>query len=147
LSHAHSQIGFHHRVRLVNQAQYNKLVTKGEEFQVTCNGWGYDYPSAFNIFQNQLVCPDFRPHSAQYSNTAGFCNPSIDREVMRAASAQINDPQRAADLWSQVDRDVVDEAGWVPFYNYQSVEFVSKRVGNYQYNPWWRSLLDQLWVR
>ena len=72
---------------------------------------------------------------------------SIDREVMRAASAQINDPQRAADLWSQVDRDVVDEAGWVPFYNYQSVEFVSKRVGNYQYNPWWRSLLDQLWVR
>jgi hypothetical protein len=31
--------------------------------------------------------------------------------------------------------------------NPASVEVVSKRVGNYQYNPQYGSLLDQLWVR
>ena len=25
-------------------------------------------------------------------------------------------------------------------------DFVSRRVGNYQYNPQWGALLDQMWV-
>jgi hypothetical protein len=32
-------------------------------------------------------------------------------------------------------------------YNGQNVSFVSKRVGNFEYNPQWGVLLDQLWVR
>jgi uncharacterized protein (DUF2164 family) len=31
--------------------------------------------------------------------------------------------------------------------NRRNVDFVSKRVGNYQYNPKWGVLLDQLWVK
>jgi hypothetical protein len=30
--------------------------------------------------------------------------------------------------------------------NPRRTEFVSTRVGNYQYNPQWGGLLDQLWV-
>jgi hypothetical protein len=26
-------------------------------------------------------------------------------------------------------------------------DFVSRRVGNYQYNPQWRALLGQMWVK
>jgi hypothetical protein len=31
--------------------------------------------------------------------------------------------------------------------NRRNVDFVSKRVGNHQYNPQWGVLLDQLWVK
>jgi hypothetical protein len=36
---------------------------------------------------------------------------------------------------------------WVFLMNIISLEFVSARVGNYQYSPQWGILLDQLWVR
>jgi peptide/nickel transport system substrate-binding protein len=33
------------------------------------------------------------------------------------------------------------------YANGRQIDFVSRRVGNYQYNPQWGALLDQLWVR
>ena len=44
-------------------------------------------------------------------------------------------------------RDLVDLAPWVPVFTPSHASIVSKRVGNYQYNPEWGILLDQLWVR
>jgi hypothetical protein len=35
----------------------------------------------------------------------------------------------------------------VPLFTPWSGDLVSQRVGNYQYNPGWGILLDQLWVR
>ena len=72
---------------------------------------------------------------------------SIDAEIARARSLQTSDPQAAAQLWSKVDRDIVDQAPWVVHGNPRATDFVSRRVGNYQYNPQWGALLDQMWVR
>jgi hypothetical protein len=46
-----------------------------------------------------------------------------------------------------VDRRVVDAAPWIPFLNAQGLELTSKRVANYQRNPQFGVLIDQLWVR
>jgi peptide/nickel transport system substrate-binding protein len=35
----------------------------------------------------------------------------------------------------------------VPLLNPKQVDFVSRRVGDYQYSPQWGVLLDRLWVR
>jgi peptide/nickel transport system substrate-binding protein len=53
----------------------------------------------------------------------------------------------ASALWQKAERAVLAQAPIVPTYNQQDVSFVSKRVGNFQYNPQWRVLLDQLWVK
>ena len=49
---------------------------------------------------------------------------------------------------------VVVKPGWegadqstVPFGNDVALTLVSRRTGNYQVNPEWGVLLDQLWVR
>ena len=43
---------------------------------------------------------------------------------------------------------MVDRAAVVPLITHKSLDFVSKRVGNYQSNPYPVGvLLDQLWVR
>jgi peptide/nickel transport system substrate-binding protein len=60
---------------------------------------------------------------------------------------QTSDPRRAEALWHTIDREVADQAPMVFLENERGLDFVSRRVGNYQYNPQWHVLLDQLWVR
>jgi peptide/nickel transport system substrate-binding protein len=56
-------------------------------------------------------------------------------------------PHPSKELWAKIDRELTDQAPWVSLGNNVSVGIVSKRVGNYQYNPFWRMLIDQVWVR
>ena len=77
-----------------------------------------------------------------------FCNPSIDRQMRKAQAEQASDPVGARALWQRVDREVTDAAPWVPLIATKDVNFLSKRVGNYQFSPDANGLLiDQLWVR
>jgi hypothetical protein len=61
---------------------------------------------------------------------------------------QLDDPAEAGKLWAEIDREIVDQAPHMWLVNLIGVEFVSERVGNYQYSKQWGSaLLDLLWVR
>ena len=50
-------------------------------------------------------------------------------------------------LWQRVDREITDASPEVPLIASKDVNFLSKRVGNYQYSPEMGMLIDQLWVR
>ena len=65
----------------------------------------------------------------------------------RAKLMQLDDPVAAGALWAEVDRAIVDQAPFVWLFNEIDVEIVSDRVGNFQRNPNWGILLNQLWVR
>ena len=69
-------------------------------------------------------------------------------ELEQLAPEQQSDPAGARALWQLVDREVTDAALWVPLIATKDVNFLSKRVGNYQFSPDGMGLLiDQLWVR
>jgi len=110
-------------------------------------GWVPSFASPAGFIPPALTCGAYDAVNARNSNTAEFCNAAIDREIRRAQALQTSDPQAAARLWARVDRDITDQAPWVAFANGVVLEVVSGRVGNYQYNPQWGTLLDQLWVR
>ena len=78
---------------------------------------------------------------------SGFCDPRIDAMIDRATQVQLDDPAAAGALWAEIDRAIVDQAPYLWLVNPIDVEFVSERVGNYQYSPQWGALLNQLWVR
>ena len=61
-------------------------------------------------------------------------------------TVQTND-LRGLDLLAEIDRRITDAAAWVALGDQQEVDFVSRRVGNYQYNPQWGVLIDEMWVR
>jgi YVTN family beta-propeller protein len=109
--------------------------------------WAADYPAASAFINVLLTCKSFRPGSEAQVNIAEFCDPEIDAKIKRALALQANDPAAAGPLWADIDRSIVDKAPWVPTHTSKGLSFVSKRVGNYQYNPQWGVLLDQLWVR
>jgi peptide/nickel transport system substrate-binding protein len=103
--------------------------------------WFADYATP-----NAFLSPPFRCATREFPNV-GFCNPEIDRVMRRAVTLESTDAQAANALWARIERDLVDEAPWVPLVNPRSDDFVSTRVGNYQYNPVLGPLLSQLWVR
>jgi peptide/nickel transport system substrate-binding protein len=73
------------------------------------------------------------------------CDEELDALVAEARALQATDAAAATAKWAEVDRYVVDQAFWAPLFN-DGADFVSARVGNYQFHPAYFVLLDQLWV-
>jgi YVTN family beta-propeller protein len=116
--------------------------------QIGVTDWIPDYPAASAFIGPLLSCPSFLPASEYNLNDAEFCDHGLDREIGRALTAQVANPYAARGLWERVDRQLVDQAPWVPLVNPKTVDVLSKRVGNYQYSPnGLGMMLDQLWVR
>jgi peptide/nickel transport system substrate-binding protein len=137
-------------VRVVNQvgAYYSKVLDSRLRAQTGYGGWAADYPSAVGFITPQFGCAAFVPASPQLSaDPSEFCDRSIDAQMDRATALQAQDPPAATLLWQRIEREILAQAPVVPTYNPRNVDFVSKRVGNYQYNPQWGALLDQLWVK
>jgi YVTN family beta-propeller protein len=102
--------------------------------------WFADYPAASNYMTTFFACD-------APSNWSQFCDRHIDAQIKRAVALETTDPYLANRLWARVDREIVDQAPVVPLFTLKNVDIVSRRVGNYQYNPQWGVLIDQLWVR
>ena len=84
------------------------------------------------------------------SNISRFCSPRLDATMDSASAAEAADGPNspaAAGSWASADRQVTNQAPLVPLVTTSTLDFVSRHVGNYQYNPEQGILLDQLWVK
>jgi peptide/nickel transport system substrate-binding protein len=108
--------------------------------QVALIQWVADYPSA-----GAFIRPSFSCRGP--TNDAGFCDPKLDREMDAAERLGATDIRSAEGQWAHIDRELVDAAPWIPYATGKKLDFVSKRVGNFQFHPEWTMLFDQLWVR
>jgi peptide/nickel transport system substrate-binding protein len=105
-------------------------------------GWLQDYAAPSNFVEPLFTCAANQEGGV---NVSQFCNRRLDALVSRARTTR--DAAAAAEAWARIDRLLVDEAPTVPLYALRQADFVSKRVGNYVFNPQFGVLLDQLWVR
>jgi peptide/nickel transport system substrate-binding protein len=116
---------------------------KYDKIQAGVWSWFSDYPAASD-FAALFSC---RTAGVPAENPARFCDPAVQRMIEKALDLVATDPQMANDLWAKIDRMVTDRAPYLPLLNPRRVEYVSGRVGNYQFNPQLGTLFDQLWVR
>ena len=115
--------------------------TMRRTLQLSAEGdWLPDYPAPSAYLPLFFGCDG--GHSHGY-----FCDPRLDRQMRRATTLQLTDPEQAATLWAAINRQLVDQAAWVPTVNVQFVEFVSKRVRNYQFSPVGGFIPTQVWLR
>jgi peptide/nickel transport system substrate-binding protein len=115
--------------------------------QIGFSGEGASFPKPASFIGEVLACSAYNPVNQDNPNSAEFCDPAIDREIAGAQSLEKNDPERASRLWAKIDRDLTNQAPWVPFANGAQADVVSAKLRNYQFNPRWGVLLDQLWVK
>ena len=142
------QLGYRATLRVVNSNAYWPLVGDSRDrIQVGEFGWYNDYPAPSDFIVPLLSCRSFKRDDTANLNVSEFCDRQIDSQVARAFAAQTRSPNAAASLWAGVDRELADQAPWVPLFNPRQLVVLSSRVGNYQFHPFWQLLLDQLWVR
>jgi YVTN family beta-propeller protein len=97
-----------------------------------------DFPSPYTYMAG-FTCVDA-------DGLTNYCDPAFDDLVRQARELQTTDPAAAGREWAEVDRKVTDLALWCPLIN-EGSQFVSERLGNYQYNVSYSLLLDQAWVQ
>jgi peptide/nickel transport system substrate-binding protein len=107
--------------------------------------WQSDFPTAGGFLAPLFRCSGSHPDTA--TNLSRTCNPHIEQQLRRAAALEAQDPPAANALWQQADAAILAYAPVVPMYNPQTVDFLGTLVSNYEYNPQWGVLLDQLSLR
>jgi peptide/nickel transport system substrate-binding protein len=116
------------------------------KWNVGWSAWYQDYPAASDFLDILLGCDNVHPHSDASPNIAEFCVPSIQAQMQKARSMGQTNPTAASNLWATIDHEVTDQAPWVDLYNPKQIDFLSKNVHGYQWNPQWYILIDQMWL-
>jgi YVTN family beta-propeller protein len=141
------QLGYRAGAKLLGLDYYAKIGDSRLKIQAGVHTWLPDYPAAAAFLNALFSCRAFKPGTGANLNASEFCDPQIDRQIARARALEVSDPALASALWSRIDSELVEQAPVVPLVNPKQVDFLSQRVGDYQYNPQWHLLVDQLWVR
>ncbi len=142
------KLGYRASAWPVGGKRYNPLASNSQnKIQISVGGTPADYPAAGDIIKTWLSCGSYRPDSDANNNRAAFCDPKTEAAIGRALSLEASDPPAANRAWALVDQKITDQAPWLPTVNLQEMDYVSQRVGNYEFHPQWGLLLDQLWVK
>jgi DNA-binding SARP family transcriptional activator/ABC-type transport system substrate-binding protein len=128
-------------------AYYSAVGLARTRSQIGVVDWVADYRAGSAFFQPLLTCAAYRPTKAFNLNVAGLCDPALDREVAHATRLQATNAAAANTAWQRIDRTVTARAVWIALVAPLGIDFVGPRVGDYQRNPAFGVLLDQLWVR
>jgi YVTN family beta-propeller protein len=126
---------------------FEAISDSGSRAQIAFVGWFADYAAPSGFIEPTLTCDAFVANDAHQSNLSQFCDPEIDSLIAEAGDLQVRDPVAARQLWARIDAAIVDRAPWVSLFNPRYLEFLSARVGNFQFHPMWGLLIDQVWVR
>jgi peptide/nickel transport system substrate-binding protein len=117
------------------------------KWNVAWSAWYQDYPAPADFLNVLLGCGNIHPGSDASPNIAEFCDQKIQAQMTQASSLAQTNPTAANNLWAKVDHEVTDQAPWVDLYNPKQIDFLSKRVQGYQWNPQWYILIDQMWLK
>jgi peptide/nickel transport system substrate-binding protein len=127
------RLGYRARVHLV---PHDHLDTPVKTIQVIAGAWG---DTTYGMFATWFRCGAPNAHG-------WFCDRRIDRQLERAQKLKSTRPLAAAVIWAGIDRQLADQAAWAPLVNELGLDFVSARVHNYQFHPYWGLIADQLWL-
>jgi peptide/nickel transport system substrate-binding protein len=144
------KLGYDAGIKTLNSSvQYSFVQDSGNKAQISYSYWYPDYTSASNFMTTVVGCDGFHPNSTSSPNLSEFCDPAIQKQTEQALKLAQTDPDGANRLWAQVDKATTDQAPLVALYVSNHLDFVSKRVGNYQFNPSVTGdfMIDQAWVK
>jgi peptide/nickel transport system substrate-binding protein len=130
-------LGYHATVEIAeDSSDVFTAFDVGKTASIGVFGWGLDFPAPDNTLDN-FGCDAGGPPR--------YCA-DIDAATDAARALQATDVPAANQKWAEIDRMITDLAIWAPLTN-EGNDFVSARLGNYQFSVGAGFLIDQAWVR
>jgi peptide/nickel transport system substrate-binding protein len=129
------------------QYPYVQNSKNNDTWNVAWSAWYQDYPAPSDFLNVLLGCGSIHPNSDASPNIAEFCDKGIQAKMDQALQMGLTDPEGANKLWAEVDHEMTDAAPWVDLFNPKQIDFLAKRVQNYEWNPQWYILYDQMWLK
>jgi len=118
-----------------NENYYNDYlqktaIAKSGDWDMAEPGWGPDWEGAS---ERSYFTPlfDGRTYTDGSTNFGDYNSDAANKLADQALAEQ--DETKAADLWNQFDAQVMKDAAWVPLVEQNQVNYVGKRVTNFEY--------------
>jgi YVTN family beta-propeller protein len=109
-------LGYRVSTKVLGDSYFAAIQDSRNKAQIGFAGWQPDYPSASAFFRPLFSCAAFMRDNPNNLNAAEFCAPKIDRQIELALREQTTNPSFARELWERVDREITDQAPWVPLF-------------------------------
>ncbi len=143
-----TEIGYDADVKpIATNIQFTYIQNTNNNVQISITQWYQDYPAASDFLNILFGCASFTPGSDSSINIAGFCDQDIQARMDEAMLLGVTDPQAANAMWAEIDRAVTDAAPMAALFTPKRIDFVSKRIGNFQFNAQFYWMVTQSWVQ
>jgi peptide/nickel transport system substrate-binding protein len=144
------KLGYKASLKTLNSSvQYSYVQDSRNKAQLSFSYWYPDYTSASNFLTTVVGCDGFHPASTSSPNLSEFCDQAIQKKTEQALKLAQTDQDAANELWAQIDKETTDQAPLVTLFIANRLDFVSKRLGNFQFNPsvTGNFMINQAWVK
>jgi peptide/nickel transport system substrate-binding protein len=143
-----TDIGYEAEVKPISpNIQFTYIQNTNNNVQISITQWYQDYPAASDFLNILFGCASFTPGSDSSINIAGFCDKDIQARMDEALLLGVTDAEAANKIWAEVDKAVTDAAPMAALFTPKRIDFVSKRVGNFQFNSQFYWMVSQSWVQ
>jgi len=127
--------------------QFTYIQNSNNKVQITLSYWLQDYPTPSDFLYILFSCDSFHSGSDSSINVTEFCNPGVEMMMKKALSTGVTDPASAEKMWAEIDKQITDLSPEAVLFVPKHVDFVSKRVGNFSFNPQDFFMFSQAWVK
>lgn len=143
-----NSLGYDTSVKAISpNIQFTYIQNTNNKVQMSVSQWYQDYPAASDFLNILFSCAAFHPGSDASVNISGFCDKDVDAKIQKAMTLAVTDEAAANKIWEEVDREVTDKAPVAVFFTPKHIDFISKRLGNFQFNPQMQWIVSQSWVQ
>ncbi|MDQ2756326.1 MAG: ABC transporter substrate-binding protein [Actinomycetota bacterium] len=127
--------------------QFTYIQNTNNKVQISLSQWYQDYPAASDFLNVLTSCSSFTPGSDSSINISGYCDKAHDATMQAALVTARTDESAADTQWAAVDKQTMSDAVVAPLFTPKLIDFVSKRVGNYQFSKQFYMQVSQLWTK
>jgi peptide/nickel transport system substrate-binding protein len=143
-----TELGYQAEVKPISaNVQFPYIQNTNNKVQMSITQWYQDYPAASDFLYVLFGCESFHEGSDSSVNISGFCDKEINDKMKKALELGVEDPAAANKMWAEIDRAVTDKAAAAALFTPKHLDFVSKRVGNFQFNSQYYWMVTQSWVK
>jgi peptide/nickel transport system substrate-binding protein len=143
-----NSIGYDASVKSISgNIQFTYIQNTNNKVQISVSIWNQDYPAASDFLNVLFGCDSFHPASDASVNISGFCDKAIDAKMKHALVTGVTDPAAGNREWAAIDKLVTDQSPAAVLFTPKHLDFVSKRVKHFVFNPQYYWLQNASWIQ